>query len=62
RLFEGTAEQMHQSLSTLRDLPGDTAVYCAHEYTLANLRFARSWLPDDQALADFEQQCQARRD
>lgn len=62
RLFEGSAEQMHQSLSTLRDLPGDTAVYCAHEYTLANLRFARSWLPDDQALAEFEQQCQALRD
>lgn len=62
RLFEGTAEQMHRSLQTLKALPDDTAVYCAHEYTLANVRFARSWLPGDQALATFEQHCQALRD
>ncbi len=40
RLFEGTAEQMYHSLEKLRALPDDTLVYCAHEYTQANLGFA----------------------
>src|SRR5690348_13499731 len=40
RLFEGTAEQMYRSLGRLADLPEDTRLYCAHEYTLANARFA----------------------
>jgi hydroxyacylglutathione hydrolase len=40
RLFEGTAEQMYQSLEKLRALPDETLVYCAHEYTQANLGFA----------------------
>ena len=42
RLFEGTAEQMWGSLSRLTALPDDTAVYCAHEYTASNARFALS--------------------
>ena len=42
RLFEGTAEQMWTSLSRLAALPDDTLVYCAHEYTAANARFALS--------------------
>lgn len=42
RLFEGTAEQMWASLSRLTALPDDTLVYCAHEYTAANARFALS--------------------
>jgi len=42
RLFEGTPEQMWQSLKKLAALPPVTKVYCAHEYTLPNLRFARS--------------------
>ncbi|SFR46135.1 hydroxyacylglutathione hydrolase [Marinobacter daqiaonensis] len=62
RLFEGTAGQMVESLGGLRTLPDDTAVYCAHEYTLANLRFARSWLPDDPALKAFEDYCRERRE
>ena len=62
RLFEGTPEQMHTSLQTLRDLPDNTAVYCAHEYTLANLRFARHWLPEDKALAEFENACKDLRE
>jgi hydroxyacylglutathione hydrolase len=45
RVFEGTAEQMYESLSLLAALPGDTLVYCAHEYTVANLRFAREVEP-----------------
>ena len=40
RLFEGTARQMHASLQRLVDLPSETALYCGHEYTLANARFA----------------------
>jgi hydroxyacylglutathione hydrolase len=42
RLFEGTAEQMWTSLSRLAALPEETAVYCAHEYTASNARFALS--------------------
>lgn len=61
RLFEGQPEQMRQSLQTLRALPDRTAVYCAHEYTLANLKFARSWLPQDAGLKAFEERCQQRR-
>lgn len=62
RLFEGTAAQMKQSLATLRRLPDSTAVYCAHEYTLANLKFARHWLPADTELQAFETECQRLRD
>ena len=50
RLFEGTAEQMWASLSRLAALPDETTVYCAHEYTAANLAFARS-VDDGAALA-----------
>ncbi|MDR3509184.1 MAG: hydroxyacylglutathione hydrolase [Caulobacteraceae bacterium] len=49
RLFEGTAEQMWASLSKLAALPDETAVYCAHEYTAANARFALS-VDDSPAL------------
>ncbi|MBB4286724.1 hydroxyacylglutathione hydrolase [Roseospira goensis] len=51
RLFEGSPAQMWDSLSKLRDLPPDTRVYCAHEYTQANVRFALSVDPDNPALA-----------
>lgn len=50
RLFEGTPEQMWGSLSKLRGLPGDTLIYCAHEYTQSNARFARTIEPDNAAL------------
>lgn len=49
RLFEGTAEQMYHSLEKLRALPGDTLLYCAHEYTEANLRFALTAEPKNSA-------------
>jgi hydroxyacylglutathione hydrolase len=52
RLFEGTAEQMHANLQRLAGLPDDTIVYCAHEYTLSNGRFALSVEPGNQALVD----------
>jgi hydroxyacylglutathione hydrolase len=47
RLFEGTAEQMTQSLAKLAVLPDQTRVYCAHEYTVSNLRFAVAAEPDN---------------
>jgi hydroxyacylglutathione hydrolase len=50
RLFEGTPEQMTASLAKLTALPDETAVYCAHEYTLSNLKFAREVEPDNVAL------------
>ncbi len=50
RLFEGTAAQMWASLSRLRELPPATAVYCAHEYTEANGRFALSVEPENRDL------------
>jgi hydroxyacylglutathione hydrolase len=52
RLFEGTPEQMHRSLSRLAALPPDTRVYCTHEYTLANLAFAAAVEPDNPVLRD----------
>jgi hydroxyacylglutathione hydrolase len=50
RLLEGTPEMMWQSLLKLRDLPGETQIYCGHEYTAANIAFARSVDPDNRAL------------
>lgn len=51
RLFEGSAAQMYDSLQKLAALPAETAVYCAHEYTLSNLAFAAAVEPDNAALA-----------
>lgn len=50
RLFEGTAEQLYQSLQRLADLPSDTQVYCTHEYTQRNIDFALQFEPNNQAL------------
>lgn len=50
RLFEGTPQQMMTSLGKLAVLPDDTLVYCAHEYTLSNLRFAQEVDPGNAAL------------
>lgn len=50
RLFEGTPAQMLASLDKLADLPADTRVYCAHEYTVANCRFALAVEPDNEDL------------
>ncbi|MCK8045213.1 hydroxyacylglutathione hydrolase [Shewanella sp. 1CM18E] len=61
RLFEGTAEQMYQSLSQLSELPDDTKVYCTHEYTLANLRFACAAEPNNQKLQEYVQQANQLR-
>ncbi|MGH8584368.1 MAG: hydroxyacylglutathione hydrolase [Gammaproteobacteria bacterium] len=50
RLFEGTAQQMHDSLQRLAQLPGDTKLFCGHEYTINNLRFAALVEPANKAI------------
>jgi hydroxyacylglutathione hydrolase len=62
RLFEGTPRQMYDSLTRLSRLPDDTLVYCGHEYTLSNLRFARAAEPDNTRLPELEARMQALRD
>ncbi len=52
RLFEGTAAQMYDNMQKLARLPGDTKVYCAHEYTQSNGEYALVAEPDNQALKD----------
>lgn len=61
RLFEGTPAQMLESLDLLAALPDPTRVYCAHEYTLSNLRFAASIEPDNQHVRDALAEVQQRR-
>ena len=61
RIFEGTPAQLLASLDALAALPPTTRVCAAHEYTLGNLRFARTVEPDNTALADHERQCLQRR-
>lgn len=61
RIFEGTPGQMLASLDKLAALPADTRVCCAHEYTLANLRFARAVEPGNHALAEYQSKCEALR-
>ncbi|SHE88151.1 hydroxyacylglutathione hydrolase [Vibrio gazogenes] len=53
RLFEGTAEEMWQSLQKLRALPEETKVYCAHEYTASNIAFALAVEPENPALQAY---------
>jgi hydroxyacylglutathione hydrolase len=55
RLFEGTAEQMHASLTKLSELPKATRVYCGHEYTESNLRFAAFVEPGNEAVRKAQQ-------
>ena len=62
RLFEGTAAQMWSSLSKLAALPPSTEVYCGHEYTLANLRFALAVEPANAALHQRQAREQAKRE
>ncbi len=52
RMFEGTAPQMQASLAKMAALPVETKIYCAHEYTQANLRFALAVEPNNQRLSE----------
>ncbi|WP_341501606.1 hydroxyacylglutathione hydrolase [Gallaecimonas sp. GXIMD4217] len=61
RLFEGDAATLHHSLQKLAALPGPTRVYCAHEYTQANLRFAQQIEPSNEALAQYVEEVDALR-
>ena len=63
RLFEGTPGQMHSSLQRLASLPGDTQLYCAHEYTLSNARFAAHADPENRDVEKrLERVAQMRED
>lgn len=53
RLFEGTPEQMWQSLTKIKTLPADTTIYCAHEYTAANARFAETIESENSDLSSY---------
>jgi hydroxyacylglutathione hydrolase len=61
RLFEGSPETMWTSLSKLRELPDDTRVYCGHEYTLSNARFALTVDPDNRALRTMAARVERQR-
>ncbi len=62
RLFEGSAEQMLRSLDALSALPPSTQVFCAHEYTRDNARFALEWEPDnEQLLRRYQSVCALRQ-
>lgn len=61
RLFEGTAEQMYANLKRIAALPGDVRIYCGHEYTLANARFAAHVFPENKAIADRLRQLEQER-
>ena len=62
RLFEGTAEQMYANLQRIAALPADVRIYCGHEYTLANGRFAAHAEPENPAISARLHQVQALRD
>lgn len=61
RLFEGTPEEMHASLTRLSELPADTKIYCGHEYTESNLRFAQAAEPANAAIGERLAAVQALR-
>jgi hydroxyacylglutathione hydrolase len=61
RLFEGSAADMYAAMRRLAALPGETRVYCGHEYTLANGRFALSVEPDNAALVERLAEVEAAR-
>lgn len=59
RVFNGTLEDLHDSLQKIKALPADTLIYCAHEYTLDNIGFAKWVEPDSKALLEREKQAMA---
>jgi hydroxyacylglutathione hydrolase len=62
RMFEGTPPMMQGSLQKLASLPADTLVYCAHEYTMSNLRFAAAVMPDNANLHARQSRDAAKRE
>jgi len=61
RMFEGTPQQFWTSLQRLRNLPDDTSIYCAHEYTESNARFAMSVEPSNSNLVRRVEEIKAKR-
>lgn len=61
RMFEGTPEQFWASLSRLKALPSETTLYCAHEYTAANAKFALHADPENEALRDYVAEVEDKR-
>jgi len=61
RLFEGSPQQMFDSLARLQALPSNTAVFCAHEYTLSNLKFAQRLMPKNPDLSAYIEECEHLR-
>ncbi len=61
RMFEGNPEMFWDSLQKIRNLPDNTKIYCAHEYTLSNLKFAESVDPENQHLKTYSQSIRALR-
>ncbi|MBI4205692.1 MAG: hydroxyacylglutathione hydrolase [Betaproteobacteria bacterium] len=62
RLFEGTPQQMHDSLAKLMRVADSTRVYCGHEYTLSNIRFAKAADPANKRLQELESRVRQLRD
>jgi hydroxyacylglutathione hydrolase len=61
-MFEGTPVQMNASLNRLKNLPGDTAVYCGHEYTADNLKFALTVEPQNRAALEYQARVRSLRE
>ncbi|TBL99108.1 hydroxyacylglutathione hydrolase [Hafnia paralvei] len=61
RIFEGTPEQMYASLQLIAQLPDNTLICCAHEYTESNLRFARYVLPENKEIETYQKQVKELR-
>ena len=62
RLFEGTAQQMYSNMQRIAALPGNVRIYCGHEYTLANGRFAAHAEPGNADIADRLSKVEAMRE
>ena len=62
RLFEGSPEQMFNSLNKLTELPAETAVFCTHEYTEANLKFAKHYFPNNDTLNAYSEKIKKHRE
>jgi len=62
RLFEGSPEDMFGSMAAIAKLPEETKLYCAHEYTLSNAKFAVTVEPDNQALLDYVEDAKRLRE
>ncbi|EKT53503.1 hydroxyacylglutathione hydrolase [Providencia sneebia] len=62
RIFEGTPEQMYQSIQKISALPDDTLICCAHEYTQSNLKFAHHIWPENAAISQYQEEVTTKRD